>query len=101
MTKRHTRSREASRARPRRRRWVITAAVAGGLAILAGAGVLLSRPAPPTVSGPPRLAVDRLEIDLGRQPFERLVRASFVVTNAGGSTLLLEGAPPVEVAQGC
>lgn len=100
MTKRHTRSREASRARPRRRQWVITAVVAG-LAILAGAGVLLSRPAPPTVSGPPRLAVDRLEIDLGRQPFERLVRASFVVTNAGRSTLRLDGAPPVEVIQGC
>lgn len=81
--------------------WTITAAIAGGLVILAGAGALLSRPAPRTVSGPPRLAVDRLEIDLGRQPFERLVRASFVVTNAGGDTLRLDGSPPVEVAQGC
>lgn len=100
MTKRRTRSREASPDRPRRRRWAITAAIAGGLAILAGAGALLSRPAPPG-GGPPRLAVDRLEIDLGRQPFERLVKASFLVTNAGGNTLRLEGSPPVEIAQGC
>lgn len=101
MTRRHSRSRDASRGRPGRRWWAITAVVAGALVILGGAGALLSRPAPPAVSGPPRLAVDRLEIDLGRQPFERHVSASFVVTNAGGDTLRLDHAPPVEVIQGC
>jgi hypothetical protein len=77
------------------------AAIAGGLVILTGTGALLSRPAPPAVSGPPRLAVDRPEIDLGRQPFDRFVTASFVVTNAGGEPLWLDGSPPVEVALGC
>lgn len=69
MSKRHARRRQASPDRPGRRRWVVTAAIAGSLVILTSAGVLLSRSAPPEVSGPPRLAVDRPEIDLGRQPF--------------------------------
>lgn len=101
MSNRHASRRQAPPDGRRRRRWPITAAIAGGLVILVGTDILLSRPAPPAVSGPPRLAVNPMDIDLGRQPFERVVTASFVVTNTGGEPLRLDRAPPVEVALGC
>lgn len=101
MSTRHGRRHQIPSDSSRSRRWAVVAAFAGGLVVLSGAGALLSRPAPPPVSGPPRLAVDRPETDLGRQPFDRFVTASFVVTNAGGEPLRLDGSPPVEVALGC
>lgn len=83
------------------------AAGALGLLFLA-AGLWLSlRPAPSTPRqltpepGAPRLAVDREAVDLGVQPVDRLVTASFQLTNLGDAPLHILGEPSVQLLEGC
>lgn len=58
-----------------------------------------------TETGPgkigPRLAVDQERIDLGRQPFDKMVSAEFRVTNTGDRTLTLDASSPIRVVEGC
>jgi hypothetical protein len=49
----------------------------------------------------PRLAVNQERIDLGTQPFNRTVRAEFILTNQGDRTLQLDATTPVRVLEGC
>ncbi len=49
----------------------------------------------------PRLAVNAERIDLGKQPFDKTVRAEFKVTNSGDRTLTLDANTPVRVVEGC
>ncbi len=48
-----------------------------------------------------RIQIDRDEIDLGNQPFDRTVRAMFTVKNAGDGTLKLEVPRLVTALEGC
>jgi hypothetical protein len=49
----------------------------------------------------PRLQVDRDQIDLGRQPLGKSVRAVFNLKNVGDSTLNLNVPRTVTLLQGC
>ncbi|MBI4246094.1 MAG: hypothetical protein HY614_02795 [Candidatus Rokubacteria bacterium] len=71
--------------------------------VLATVGVALGlRPTTaPVAGGTPRLAVDREAIDLGDVRFERAVRATFTLTNAGDGVLLIGREPAVRVVEGC
>jgi len=88
-----------------RMRFVISA-VAGG-AMLAGAVAWTLLPTDgrageaPTFRGGARLAVDTDSIDLGAQPYNRVVEARFQLKNVGDRPLQLPPSPPVEVAEGC
>lgn len=48
-----------------------------------------------------RIQIDRDEIDLGNQPFDRTVRAMFTVKNVGDGTLKLEAPRLVTALEGC
>lgn len=49
----------------------------------------------------PRLSVNTERIDLGRQPFDKMVRAEFKITNTGDRTLTLDASTPIRVVEGC
>jgi hypothetical protein len=49
----------------------------------------------------PRLAVNQERLDVGTQPFNKIVRAEFTLTNAGDRTLQLDASSPVRVLEGC
>lgn len=49
----------------------------------------------------PRLMVDRELIDLGVQPVDRLVTATFQVSNQGAGPLHILDEPVVELVEGC
>ncbi|MBI5034813.1 MAG: hypothetical protein HZB51_30180 [Chloroflexi bacterium] len=49
----------------------------------------------------PRLQVDREKIDLGKQIFDKTVRAAFTVKNIGDSTLKLEAPRVAALLEGC
>ena len=49
----------------------------------------------------PRLAVNSERIDFGKQPFDKMVRAEFKLTNTGDRTLTLDANTPVRVVEGC
>ena len=49
----------------------------------------------------PRLAVNTERIDLGKQPFDKTVRAEFKITNNGDRTLSLDASTPIRVIEGC
>lgn len=49
----------------------------------------------------PQLAVNTERIDLGKQPFDKLVRAEFKITNHGDRTLTLDASSPIRVVEGC
>ena len=49
----------------------------------------------------PRLAVNTEKIDLGKQPFDKTVRAEFKVTNTGDRNLNLDATSPIRVVEGC
>ncbi len=51
--------------------------------------------------GGARLAVDTELIDLGTQPYNRVVEARFQLKNIGDHPLQLPPSPPVEVVEGC
>jgi hypothetical protein len=49
----------------------------------------------------PRLSLNTERIDLGKQPFDKVVRAEFMVTNTGDRSLTLDASPPIRVVEGC
>ena len=88
------------------RMWLAIAA-AVGLAMLVGAAAWILLPtdgrageAPPFRGGA-RLAVDTELIDLGAQPYNRVVEARFQLKNIGDRPLQLPPSPPIEVVEGC
>lgn len=97
-----------ARRRPSRRpKWYVLVAGALGL-LLVATGVWLSlRPTAGSAPGPdsyadgPRLVVDRELIDLGVQPVDRLVTATFQLSNQGSGRLRILGEPAVELIEGC
>jgi hypothetical protein len=55
----------------------------------------------PRFRGGARLAVDKELIELGTQPYNRVVEARFQLKNIGDRPLQLPPSPPVEVVEGC
>jgi hypothetical protein len=53
------------------------------------------------VIGQPRLALDRDQINFGKVPLDKPVKATFKLTNAGDQPLQILSQPVVEVKQGC
>ncbi len=49
----------------------------------------------------PQLALNTERIDLGRQPFDKKVRAEFKITNTGDRSLTLDASTPIRVVEGC
>ena len=49
----------------------------------------------------PKLVVNSERIDFGRQPFDKMVRAEFNLTNNGDRTLTLDASSPIRVVEGC
>ncbi len=49
----------------------------------------------------PKLSVNAERLDFGNVVFDKMVRAEFVVTNAGDRTLTLDTSTPVRVIEGC
>jgi hypothetical protein len=100
---------------PRRNYWPFF--LAGGALLLIIAGLIaVWRPAgqissaggtspiggnPTQVADKPRLAVDRQQIDFGRVPLDRTVKATFVLSNVGDRPLQIVGEPVIEVKKGC
>jgi hypothetical protein len=86
-------------------KFAVSAAV--GAAMLAGAVAWVLLPTDggageaSTFRGGARLAVDTELIDLGAQPYTRVVEARFRLRNIGDRPLQLPPSPPVEVAEGC
>ncbi len=56
---------------------------------------------PAQVSGQPKLAVDREQIDFGKVPLDVPVKATFKLSNVGDQPLQIVSQPVVEVKQGC
>lgn len=80
---------------------VILALVAGGL-LIAFASTGSDKPSVPvTVSGAPRLTIDRELIDFGDVPMGKMVTASFNLSNTGDQPLTISHPPVPEVVQGC
>jgi hypothetical protein len=75
------------------------------LLIIVGVFVLLRGTPTPSksveVAGKPKLAVDREQIDFGKVPLDKAVRAEFELSNVGDQPLELVGIPQVEVREGC
>lgn len=75
------------------------------LLIIVGGFVLLRGTATPSksieVDGKPKLAVDRAQIDFGKVPLDKPVRAEFELSNVGNQPLELVGIPQVVVKEGC
>lgn len=82
---------------------LITVAIIAMLAIGYSVYTRVSKPARPANAGAagPRVQVDREQIDLGKQIFDRPVRAAFNVKNAGDDTLNLAAPRIVTALQGC
>ena len=84
---------------------VVSAAV--GLATLASVADWIVLPTDgragemPPFRGGARLAVDTELIDLGAQPYNRIVEVRFQLKNIGDRPLQLPPSPPVEVVEGC
>jgi hypothetical protein len=85
--------------------------LAGGalLVIIIGIVLLLSNPgrgasgsgSPAQVTGQPKLALDREQINFGKVPLDKTVKATFQVSNIGDQPLQILGEPMVEVRAGC
>ena len=61
----------------------------------AGAG------SPTKITGQPRLSVGRTQVDFGKVPMDKMVKATFIVTNIGDKPLQIVGEPTIKVAKGC
>jgi len=73
-----------------------------GVVLLANAGRGSSGSSVPAqVTGKPKLAVDREQIDFGKVPLDRTVKATFKLSNVGDQPLQILNQPVVEVKQGC
>ena len=49
----------------------------------------------------PRLSVNPERVELGNQPFDKMVRAQFELRNTGDQPLTLDASSPVRVLEGC
>lgn len=105
-----SKKRKQSRRRTTRpkRNFVPLALVSAVLALIVLGLVLSSRqPAarqtevPVSVSGKPSLQVDQERIDFGDVPVNRMVKASFALSNTGDQPLVLSHSPVAEVVEGC
>jgi len=56
---------------------------------------------PTKITGQPRLSVDRTQVDFGKVPMDKMVKATFIVTNIGDKPLQIVSEPTVKVAKGC
>ena len=52
-------------------------------------------------AGRPQLVVDQEQIDFGSVPVDKMVKASFKLTNAGDEPLTISAPPVAEVVEGC
>lgn len=97
-----TRGGRANTVRPRRRwPWLL---VGGALVVAVGAlfALLSAANKPATVAGSgARLAVDKQEVDFGKVPVNKMVTATFTVSNVGDAPLRILGEPQVRVVEGC
>lgn len=88
-----------------RTRLAIVAAVSLVMFLGAAAWILLPTEGrageAPSFQGGARLAVDTELIDLGAQPYNRVVEARFQLKNIGDRPLQLPPSPPIEVVEGC
>ena len=80
----------------------------GALLVLAAGVLLVLRPgitgSAAAGDGPrtaAKLVVDREEIDFGPVKFEKVVKATFKLSNGGDEPLQIIGTPQVEVREGC
>ncbi len=73
---------------------------AAALLLIAGLAVLSMAGSGAAKTGP-RLAVDREQIDFGRVPLDKAIKAEFKVTNTGDTPLTLDASAPVQVLKGC
>ncbi len=92
---------QQSRSRPSPRRawrWAASGALA---LIVVGASALWWAAGSPDAAGPPRLVVDRTDVDLGDVRFETPARVVFTLSNAGDAPLRLKDAPRVVAKAGC
>ncbi len=53
------------------------------------------------VTGQPKLALDREQINFGKVPLDKAVQATFKLSNVGDQPLQILNQPVVEVKQGC
>jgi hypothetical protein len=56
---------------------------------------------PAQVTGQPKLALDREQIDFGKVPLDKTIKATFKLSNVGDQPLQILNQPVVEVKQGC
>ena len=104
MRKTQARAMERERARKQmERRDTISHAlpfvIAAAVVLFVGITVFLLTNQPG--SGAPRLQVDRDTIDLGKQIFDKPVRASFTVKNIGDGALKLDVPKSATLVEGC
>lgn len=91
----------------RRRSWLLWAGIAGLaiVAVLAIVGMLAwqdSRSAgSASAGGTPNLEVDQTRIDFGDVPMNRMVKASFKLSNTGDGSLQVSVPAIPEVVEGC
>ncbi|NPV09997.1 MAG: hypothetical protein HPY83_18790 [Anaerolineae bacterium] len=90
------RSRPVGAARSRRWPYLLLAGLLALLGLAAACAQVATHP-----SGPPRLAVDRDSVDLGRHVYGERVRAEFRLTNTGSGLLKIDGEPEIETVEGC
>ena len=101
-------SRKVKTSPPKRSRLPLYVAGGALLAIVIGVVLLSSlgggasgTGSPAQVSGQPKLAVDREQIDFGKVPLDVPVKATFKLSNIGEQPLQIVNQPVVEVKQGC
>jgi hypothetical protein len=75
--------------------------VLGSAFLLRPGGPSAATGSPAQVTGQPRLAVDRQQIDFGKVPLDKPIKATFVLSNVGDQPLQILGEPVIEVKQGC
>jgi hypothetical protein len=82
-------------------------ALAAGALLLLLVGIGIWRGVSPSNQGAasatvgPQLAVVQERVDLGRQPFDKRVRAEFQVKNVGDLPLMLDASRPIKALEGC
>jgi hypothetical protein len=89
----------------KRKNWPIILLAGGGALLLIGAFFAFVKPSQINAarddSGTPRLEVDQELVDFGDVKVDRLVEATFRLTNSGEGTLRFTDAPYIEVLEGC
>ncbi len=78
--------------------WIFAAAT---VLLVAGVGLLFLGSGESIAKLGPRLAMNQDKIDLGKQPFDKTVQATFTITNTGDRTLTLDATGPVKALEGC